>query len=269
MMILFQRSTLFFLVLLIFLGLGKPSFSISATSTPLNETQENVPAKENPQENTNADFSEFEDEFEDTASPEVFDPLSGYNRRMTRFNDKFYDWVATPLAKSYQFVLPLPVRSSIGRFFKNLFFPLRFANNLLQLKFKNTAIETTRFAVNSTVGLLGFFDPARHWMQLEPHPEDFGQTLGFYGVGSGFHLVLPFLGPSNLRDFVGLVPDYYATPLAYLPEEGQAYAIESTRRLNTLSLELGKYDILRKDALDLYILLRNAYEENRQMQIEE
>jgi len=243
-----------------------------ASGAAVEAAQSDIPVAQGPAPEAGSDMEDldaFEDEFQDSDAPEVFDPLSGYNRGMTHFNDKFYDWLAKPIAKGYQFVLPLPVRSGIGRFFKNLFFPLRFINNLLQLKFQNAAEETARFTVNSTVGLLGFFDPARHWMGLEPHPEDFGQTLGYYGVGSGFHIVLPFLGPSNLRDFVGLVPDYYASPLVYLPEEGERYAAESARRLNILSLELGQYEILRKDSLDLYILLRNAYEENRRMKIEE
>lgn len=215
------------------------------------------------------DFDEFEDEFGALNGQEIFDPLSGYNRSVTRFNDKFYDWVVYPVAEGYNFVVPEPSRTAMSRFFKNLFFPLRFVNNFLQLKFKGAAVETARFLVNTTVGLVGFFDPATSWLHLDPYPEDFGQTLGFYGVGSGFHIVLPFLGPSNLRDFVGLFPDAYSVPIPYFSNTGTAIGIESYRRLNVASLRLGEYESLRRDALDLYTFLRDAYESNRKALIEE
>jgi len=215
------------------------------------------------------EFGEFEDEFGEIGSEPVFDPLSGYNRAMTRFNDGFFDWVVYPVAEGYKFVLPKGGRSAINRFFKNLFFPIRFANNVLQLKYDKAATETGRFIVNSTLGLLGFFDPAGSWLKLKPQPEDFGQTLGFYGVGSGFHIVVPFLGPTNLRDLVGELPDIYATPLTYLDPVEAAYTAETYRRLNDASLRLGEYESLRKDALDLYTFLRDAYESNRLAQIEE
>jgi len=257
----------FYLLVFLIFGIIAPPITVAA----------DTPQEQNGAEDgDSADFDEFEDEFSETSSSRISDPLSGYNRFATRFNDKFYDWVAKPLAKGYQAVVPLPARSSIGRFFRNLYFPVRFANNLLQLKFKNAAIETARFTVNSTIGLLGFLDPAWTWLELEPHPEDFGQTLGFYGLGGGFHIVVPFLGPSNLRDLVGLGADGYAILLPYFPNKepsevslGAVVGVEAFRRFNIISLELGTYDIIRKDSLDLYILLRNMYEENRTMLIKE
>ncbi len=226
-------------------------------------------SNQNPVSNKEDEFGELEDEFAAVEAEPVFDPLSGYNRGMTQFNDGFFDWVVYPVSEGYKLILPKGGRIAINRFFKNLFFPIRFANNVLQLKYDKAAIETGRFIVNSTVGLLGFFDPAESWLQLKPHPEDFGQTLGFYGVGSGFHIVLPFLGPSNLRDLVGKVPDIYATPLTYLDPVEAAYAAETHRRLNDASIRLGEYQSLRKDALDLYTFLRDAYERNRKAEIEE
>ncbi len=225
-------------------------------------------------------FDEFEDEFDAVPDLAVFDPLSGYNRAITKFNNNFFDYVLSPVSKGYNFVVPEGGRIGIRRFFKNLFYPLRFVNNVLQLKYHQAAGETARFLVNSTVGLLGFFDPAEAWLKLEAHPEDFGQTLGFYGVGPGFHIVLPFLGPSNLRDTIGLIPDTYAVPITYIPEihlSGTsrtdrtfiALGVESYRRLNDASLRLEEYESLRRDALDLYIFLRDAYESNRAAQIKE
>ncbi|MFQ5589486.1 MAG: VacJ family lipoprotein [Nitrospiria bacterium] len=225
-------------------------------------------------------FGDFEDEFEPLPEKPVSDPLSGYNRAMTKFNDKFFDYVLSPVAKGYNVVVPEGGRIGIRRFFKNLFFPMRFLNNFLQLKYDRAAIETARFVVNSTVGLLGFFDPAKNWLRLEAYPEDFGQTLGFYGVGPGPHLVLPFLGPSNLRDTLGFVADTYSVPIAYIPEmdisgtsESDrifiAAGVESYRQLNKASLSLEEYESLRRDALDLYTFLRDAYERNRAVQIKE
>ncbi len=215
------------------------------------------------------EFDDFSDEFEPLPDQKVYDPFSGYNRSMTSFNDKVFDWIIDPVSRGYNFIVPKGGRVAINRFFKNLFFPIRFVNNVLQLKYDKAVIETLRFTMNTTVGLLGFFDPAESWLNLEAYPEDFGQTLGFYGFGSGPHIVLPFLGPSNLRDFVGLVPDIYATPLTYIPDTGLAFGVESYRRLNIASLQLEEYKSLRRDALDLYTFLRDAYERNRTAKIKE
>ncbi|MFQ5544121.1 MAG: VacJ family lipoprotein, partial [Nitrospiria bacterium] len=236
-----------------------------------NQTQSSDTVPDSPVENfeEDDDFGEFEDEFEDTDTIKVFDPLSGYNRLVTRFNDKFYDWLIKPSSTGYNFIVPKKGRIAVRRFFNNVFFPVRFANNFLQLKYHEAAIETARFIINSTVGILGFFDPAEDWLNLKPHPEDFGQTLGFYGVGSGFHIVIPILGPSNLRDVLGVMPDVFVTPIAYFSEPEIAFSVEAYRQLNDTSLTLGEYESIRKDALDLYTFMRDAYEQKRNKEIEE
>ena len=231
------------------------------------------------------DFNSFGDDFEDEFAAEdtldVFDPLSGYNRAMTVFNDKFYFWLAKPVSKGYSYIVPEPARLSVSRFFKNILFPVRFLNNILQLKFKGAGIELSRFCINSTVGILGLADPAKEWFELEAYPEDFGQTLGHYGVGGGFHIVLPFLGPSNLRDLAGMVPDYYADPVQLVQladadidelvdvDKDDELAIRSYDIINRTSLHMGEYETLKNDALDLYTFLRDAYESNRKKKIEE
>ncbi|MBS3754789.1 MAG: VacJ family lipoprotein [Desulfobacterales bacterium] len=212
-------------------------------------------------------FAEF-DTGGDSGQGEVFDPLSGYNRFMTRVNDKFYFWVLKPAASGYAKVTPAVMRRSVGRFFKNLGYPVRFVNNLLQLKVKRAGVETARFLVNTTVGVAGFADPAEAWMDLEAYPEDFGQTLGVYGVGSGFHLVLPLMGPSNLRDAVARVPDVFLDPLYYVEPSELAIGISAYNRVNYTSLHLGEYAELKKDAVDWYVFLRSAYEQNRRKKIE-
>ena len=214
-------------------------------------------------------FDEFEDEFGVEEAKDVFDPLSGYNRLMTGFNDKAYFWVVKPVARGYRYIVPEPARLSVGRFFNNLLFPVRFVNNLLQLKFKGAGVELSRFCVNSTVGILGLADPAKEWLELEPYPEDFGQTLGFYGVGGGFHIVLPFLGPSNARDLVSMVPDYLVNPVQIIETDLDEFAVRSYDIMNDTSLHIGEYESLRNDALDLYTFLRDAYEQNRKKKIED
>jgi phospholipid-binding lipoprotein MlaA len=191
----------------------------------------------------------LEAEFDDPAAESVLDPLSGYNRVMTQVNDKVYFWVLKPVAQGYRFVMPETARLAVGRFFNNLLMPVRFANNLLQFKVKRAGTELTRFVVNSTVGVLGFGD--------------------YYGVGSGFHIVLPLLGPSNLRDTIGLIPDYYLDPVSHIDHSETALAVRVYRQVNHTSLHIGEYESLKKDAVDHYTFLRDGYEQRRKQQIKE
>ncbi len=211
----------------------------------------------------------LEEEFTAGATEPVSDPLIGYNRLMTQVNDKIYFWLLKPVAQGYRAVVPEGARLAVGRFFRNLLMPVRFANNLLQLKPKRAGTELARFLVNTTVGVLGFGDPAANRFGLQAYPEDFGQTLGHYGVGSGFHLVLPLLGPSNLRDTLGLIPDYFLDPVSYIEETDVQLAVRAYDRVNYTSLHIGEYESLKKDAVDLYTFLRDGYEQRRNKQIEE
>ncbi|MGE0738433.1 MlaA family lipoprotein [Sulfurimonas sp.] len=220
------------------------------------------------------ELASFADEME---VQEIYDPLKGYNRAMTRFNDGAYEYVFKPVATGYKNVLHFEVRNSIENFFENLYFPVRFANTLLQGKFSYAAEEAGRFVCNTTVGVLGFFDPAKSYFELEAHEEDFGQTLGFYGVGGGPHIVLPLLGPSNLRDTLSLYPDSFLSLLDY--EERSYWTLTDTpaeyigvkvlEKTNTISLHMDKYDKMKEDAVDLYPFLRDMYEQRRKKQIEE
>ena len=228
----------------------------------------------------------FDDEFENSEE-EIFDPLSGYNSVMTEFNDGFYVYVLDPVARGYRWIMPDPARRGVKNFFHNLLFPIRFVNNALQLKPINAGEEMFRFIINSTVGIFGIWDPAKEWFGLEAHEEDFGQTLGYYGVGGGFHIVLPFLGPSNLRDMFSLYPDMQMDPVYYVEnrpynfpmKEGEnlgmsRQTIQQTNLLmlktvNRESLRIGQYENLKKDAIELYPFLRDVYEQNRAKLIEE
>ena len=138
---------------------------------------------------------------------EISDPWEGFNRSMYRFNYRFDRYVFLPAVSAYQFVAPDPVEQGIHNFFRNIQDITTLLNSILQLNLEKTMNTTTRLAINSTVGLLGFLDIAN---DVPRSDEDFGQTLGYWGVGNGPFLVLPVLGPSNVRDGVGLGVDWLA-----------------------------------------------------------
>jgi phospholipid-binding lipoprotein MlaA len=231
------------------------------------------------EEKYNDDFSQdFDSEFTNN-NIEIFDPLSGYNRLMTNFNDKVYINVLNPISEGYAYVVPQTARIGVDHFFNNLMFPIRFTNNLLQFKFQNSVEELGRFLVNTIWGLVGFMDVAQSELGWEVHKEDFGQTLGFYGVGDGIHVVLPLLGPSNLRDIAGLGADSYVSVLSTTGSSDLNYKIPNNQIeqigiqtydvVNSVSLKPGQYESLKKDALDLYPFLRDIYTQARKKQIEE
>lgn len=241
----------------------------SAETTELAETDEAFESEESAEEF--GEFDEFEEEFGDAEENQVFDPLEGYNRFMTGFNDKLYFWVLKPVAQCYRWIVPECVRKGIDRFFTNLLYPVRFVNNLLQLKFKNAGEETLRFVTNTTIGVLGFWDPASSWFGLQAHDEDFGQTLGYWGVGPGPHVVLPFFGPRNLRDAMSMYPDtYYLDPKSvYVEGTENQLGLFVFENVNEASLRIGEYESLKKDAVDFYLFMRDGYEQMRIKEIKE
>jgi len=226
---------------------------------------------------TSDEFTSFDDEYSQKSVHSSWDPLKAYNVQMTNFNDFVYMNVLGPVAKGYRYVITKHIREGVSNMFYNLQFPVRFINNILQLKFKNAFEETARFTINSTYGLVGFVDLATSEGGLKKHDEDFGQTLGFYGASDDLHIVLPFLGPSNLRDTIGFVVDGFANPLAYAQkeqwdgfEDDNTYLYLSVyNTINEYSLHVNEYESVRKDALDLYIVLKNIYEQRRKKLIEE
>jgi len=224
-------------------------------------------------ENSQAEFDEFEDEFAEefdvSDEPPPRNPLGGYNRLMFNVNDRIYFWILKPAGKAYGKIVPEQVRLSIHRCSKNLLFPARLVNNALQGKFKKAGIETARFGINSTMGILGLFDPAVSCFDLEPSDEDFGQTLGRYGVGAGFPLVLPLLGQANLRDAIGIIPDIFLNPLHYIEPLELAVGIRVYEQENYISLHIGEYEALKGAALDPYTLIRDAYRQKREAEIKD
>ncbi len=213
-------------------------------------------------------FLDFEEELQEQVDvAHVPDPLEPLNRGVWWFNDKLYLYVLEPVASGYSKVIPKAGRQSIANAFDNLQAPERVVNNLLQLKFADTGTELKRFVCNSTVGVLGLRDPAAK--KHEPQPEDFGQTLGHYGVKPIMALQLPLLGPSNLRDTVGMIPDMFLNPIFYIESLAIKVGVKAEEEVNKTSFRLGVYEDIKKERLDVYAFLQNAYEQNRLKKIKE
>lgn len=207
---------------------------------------------------------------DDIATATVRDPLKPLNRGIFTVNDKLFFWVLKPVARGYDWAVPQPARQGIENVFANLGMPRRGVNCLLQGKAKGAATEVGRFVVNSTVGCLGFMDFAGPHLGWEPRNEDFGQTLGRYGLGYGIYLTLPVLGPSNPRDTVGVVVDSFLDPLSYLVQFWPArIGIRLGDQVNSTSLRLGQseYEKSKETSLDHYIFVREYYTQRRNEQI--
>lgn len=188
------------------------------------------------------------------------DPLIGLNRAIFAFNDVTYRYALIPLAKGYVKVAPEGFRNSVGNLFYNIRTPIRFVNNLFQLKFEPAARNLARFGINSTLGLFGFFDPAKNWFNLEKAEARFEDTLAHYGVGYGFYLVLPFAGPSDLRGGTSTVFDYLLDPIPELIDDrSDASAVQIYDRFNEFAPSADQYEILREKSEDPYIFFRNLH----------
>ena len=197
-----------------------------------------------------------------TTATDPRDPFEGFNRAMYGFNEGFDNAIAKPVATAYRDYLPAPLRDRVRNFFSNLGDLFIGFNDLLQGKPEDTMTDWARFVFNSTFGLLGIHDIASE-MGLEKRDEDFGQTFGRWGVESGPYLVLPFLGPSTVRDATGLVFDIKTDPVSNYPavrERNSAIAVRFTGQRADL---LDASSILEQAALDKYVFLRDAYLQRR------
>lgn len=195
------------------------------------------------------------------------DPLEGLNRGIYKFNDTVDKAAIKPIAGAYKAVLPTPVRSGVNNFFGNLNTFVSTINNLLQFKFGNAFSEAGRFVINSTFGIAGVIDVAS-MDKIEKHSEDFGQTLGHWGVGNGAYLVLPFLGPSNLRDTAGLVVDTLAfDPITYIDNPATRNSLRGVKLIDKRAQYLPGSDLLDEAALDPYAFMRDAYMQRRATQL--
>lgn len=201
-------------------------------------------------------------------SVNAHDPFEGFNRAMYAFNDKLDKYALKPVAKGYRAVTPAPVRHSVANFFSNLHDPAVMLNNLLQGKPGEAASDLGRFMVNSTLGIFGFFDVSTKF-GLPKHKEDFGLTLAVWGVGDGPYLVLPFFGPSNMRDAPALLVDWETDPLTHpvthdRKESGTRDKLWLLGVIDMRSQLLDAGDILEQaGGRDPYIFVREAYRQRR------
>jgi phospholipid-binding lipoprotein MlaA len=190
------------------------------------------------------------------------DPLEPFNRGVYQFNETLDKYVMKPVAQGYQFVLPQPVRTGVGNFFSNINDVSILANNVLQGKFVPALDDFARIVINTTLGLLGILDIASE-AGIPKHEEDFGQTLGFWGVGDGPFIMLPFFGPSNARDTVGRVGDVFTDVVTYVDPTGTRNVIWGTRVVDRRAQLLDASTVLDAAALDRYEFLRDAYLQRR------
>ena len=198
-----------------------------------------------------------------STSSDVNDPWEGMNRGIFSFNEGADRWVLEPVAKGWDFIVPDPVERAIGRFFVNIRFPVVFLNNLLQGKPVHAAEDLGRFLVNTTIGVGGFFDPASRF-GMARNDEDFGQTLGFWGVPPGPYLVLPVFGPSSPRDTVGLAVDTATQAYRFFIPWWINLSVGAVNVINTRSSFLEQYAAERRDAIDLYAFRRNLHIQSRE-----
>jgi phospholipid-binding lipoprotein MlaA len=198
---------------------------------------------------------------DEIASAPNADPWEGFNRKIYAFNDVADKYFLKPVAKGYQAITPQFVEDGIHNMFSNVGEVGSVLNSLLQAKFKNGAIDSGRLVINSTMGLLGFFDVAGK-LGLESHDEDFGQTLGYWGVKPGPYLVIPLLGPRTVRDAFGAIPDSYTDPVPYLIEHVPTRNEVLAGRVVTIRASLLSAEELVSG--DRYIFLRDAYLQRRQ-----
>ena len=189
------------------------------------------------------------------------DPLEGLNRGVYAFNSTADKYVLRPVAKGYVAVTPGFVRKGVTNFFANLGYPLTIVNQFLQGKPVDGFSDTGRFLVNTTLGVAGLFDPASA-LGLPPHEEDFGQTFGKWGVGQGWYLMLPFLGPSTNRDFTGRLIGSPLNPTFYVDEPEVVFGLNVLDIINTRALLLST-DRLVRQAYDPYVFVRDAYLQSR------
>ncbi len=199
----------------------------------------------------------------------INDPLEPLNRVVFQFNDKLYTYVLEPTAKAWKFVLPQPLRASLWSAFHNFLTPVRLVNDLLQGQFAASGVELSRFVLNTTVGVGGLGDPAQYVFHLQTSDEDLGQTLGRYGVGEGFYICWPFLGPSNLRDTVGMAGDSFFDPVTYMISSDwkALLAVHAVRKVNYISLNIGEYEQFKEAAFDPYTAMKEFYTKNRRQKI--
>jgi phospholipid-binding lipoprotein MlaA len=201
---------------------------------------------------------------------EEYDPWESFNEKMFAFNYRVDKYVLKPIAKGYNFIMPDELQKMVDRGFTNINWVPRFVNSVLQGKWSGAGRELARFLINSTIGIGGLWDMAKQEWGIEPSKEDFGQTLGFYGVPPGPFLVLPFMAPSTVRDSIGTAVDGAMDPLSYyIPFIWDRLLMRIGNLINERSLNLDLFEGVEESTVDLYTSVRNGYLQRRARQIRE
>lgn len=216
-------------------------------SQTIEPTVVSYPAEKNGQEVSFSENAAFED------------PLEFINRPIFAFNDKLFEYVLIPAAKGYTKVVPDPVRNSVGNFFSNIREPLNALNQLFQGDVGDSGKSVGRFLINSTVGILGFFDPATSWFEIDEKVSTINDTLVNYDVGYGSYLVLPILGQSDLRNGFSTITESVFHPIQYATENPETLYIQAYGGFHAFSPEAPTYEQLRSETDDPYIFFRNLY----------
>jgi phospholipid-binding lipoprotein MlaA len=255
------------------LSLG--SLFILATTSDAEEASEPVEGAELTQQTASVDQSDAQPLVQTAAldaapmaaaAGEDFDedPWENFNEKMFWFNREIFDrYLLKPVATGWDFIFPDPVQRGIHNIFDNLAVVRRVVNNSLQLKFAGAATELARFSINSTIGLVGFFDVAKDAFGIEQKDEDTGQTFGVWGMGPGPYLVLPLLPPLTVRDGVGYAFDIAMTPYTYFIPWWGSIAGTATNGVNERSLNLDRFERVAESTVDLYGAVRNGYLQRR------
>jgi len=201
------------------------------------------------------------------------DPFEPMNRFFFDFNQKLDRNAALPAATFYTHVLPGPVRGGLHNFLGNLSGPVGVANNILEARLETAGKEAARFVINSTLGVAGIFDVATDW-GLPDRSRDFGETLGVYGLGQGPYLVLPFRGPTAVRDFAGNYVDGFFSPLYYIHLQftGKQYVglVKSTiGSIDNRANNIVTYRDIERNSVDFYATMRDFYRQRRARQVED
>jgi len=221
------------------------------------------------------DYDDEDDEYADEVV-QINDPLKQFNQEMYKFNDGMYVVFFKPAAQVYKKILPEEIRTAVKNFFYNLRFPIRFVNCLLQAKGIKASEEFASFFLNTIVGLGGIGNVASHYPNLNPSPEDLGQTLAVWGVGNGFYIMYPILGPYTLRDSAQFIDSWFLDPVSWMRYQrfgGYSWktriAITAYDKFNNLSFQIEDIDALKKATLDPYVAIRDAYVQHRNKLISE
>jgi phospholipid-binding lipoprotein MlaA len=196
------------------------------------------------------------------------DDIEFSNRLSFGFNENFYYYLADPIAKGFAWVVPAPGRRALYRFFENLESPALLLSDVLQLAPLDATKTTARFAINTTAGVLGFFDPAAA-IGIEKHDTDFGETLAVWGIPSGSYVVIPLLGPSTARDTFGEIVDAVLHPGVWFLSPVQQVLVRTSDGLSAYDVERERLDALRATSVDFYAAIRSAYLMDRDAHVEQ